>query len=34
MGLENGCEILSHDAAKFNARRKIRSKNLSSPSNG
>ena len=23
MGLENGCEILSCDAAKFNARRKI-----------
>ena len=23
MGLENGCEILSCDAAKFNARREI-----------
>ncbi len=24
MGLKNGCEILSRDAVKFNARRKIR----------
>ncbi len=28
MGLENGCKISSRDAAKFNARRKIRSAEL------
>ena len=28
MGLENGCEILSRDAVKFNAWRKIRSVEL------